>query len=80
MVQDLAGALVERLLAGGPADRVGIEPGDVMIEWDGCPVTDATELILHIAKTKVGSKIPAVLIREGATVRREVLVEERPSK
>jgi serine protease Do len=79
-LKDLAGALVERVLTGGPADKAGIEPGDVIIEWDGRPVTDATELTLLIAKTKVGSKVSAVLIREGATMRREVLVEERPAR
>ncbi|HEV3138438.1 MAG TPA: trypsin-like peptidase domain-containing protein [Pirellulales bacterium] len=79
-VKDLTGGLVERVLTGGPADKAGIEPGDVIVEWDGHPITDATELTLLIAKTKVGSKTAAVLIRDGAKVRRDVIVEARPAK
>jgi serine protease Do len=79
-LKDLAGAFVERVLTGGPAERAGIEPGDVIIEWDGYPISDATELTLLIAKTKVGSKIAAVLIRDGAKLRRDVVVEARPVK
>ena len=34
------GALIAGVLRGGPADKAGVKPGDVMVEIDGKPVAD----------------------------------------
>ena len=39
---DIHGVLITGILRGGPADKAGIKPGDILIEVDGKPVTDSS--------------------------------------
>ncbi|WP_338046347.1 S1C family serine protease [Polyangium spumosum] len=41
---DRKGAWVQRVIAGGPADRAGLSPDDVIVSFDGKPVSDPNEL------------------------------------
>ncbi|HWO43066.1 MAG TPA: DegQ family serine endoprotease [Candidatus Eisenbacteria bacterium] len=58
------GALVAQVNPGSPADRAGIKTGDVIIEYNGKPVEDSNELPLLVARTPVGAKVKAVVIRD----------------
>ena len=51
------GARVQEVTAGGPAEAAGLEAGDVIVEFDGQPVTDATSLIVDIRSMKPGDKV-----------------------
>jgi serine protease Do len=73
-----AGALVVRLLSDSPAAKAGLQVGDVIIEWNGEPVLDATELPLLVAATEIGSKAKIVVIRDGKRRTLEAIVGERP--
>ncbi len=64
-LKDTHGALVKQVVAGGPADKAGIEPGDVIVEWNGHPVDSDTTLKLMIARTEVGSEVDCVILRDG---------------
>jgi serine protease DegQ len=48
------GALIAGVLRGGPADRAGIKPGDVLISVGGKPVGDSTSLLTVIAALQIG--------------------------
>ncbi len=72
------GALVAGVFPNSPAADAGIEPGDVIVEWNGEKITDPGELGLAVASTKIGSTAKVVLIRNGAEVTKEVDVVERP--
>ena len=39
-VQDRRGVLVNQVSEGSPAAKAGLRPGDVLVSWDGVPVTD----------------------------------------
>lgn len=64
------GALVGDVLKGSPAERSGIERGDVIIEFDGQPVKTMEELPKIVARTRPGSEVDVVVIRDG---RRKVI-------
>ena len=52
---------------GGPADRAGIKPGDIIIEIDGKAVDTADEAIITVRSRNVGDRIKIKFKRLGAT-------------
>ncbi len=74
------GALVREALRNSPADKAGIHAGDVITEWDGQAVDDPTLLRLLVARTKVGTKVPVVVMRGGEEVKLDVTVGESPAR
>jgi serine protease Do len=59
------GALVVELLRDSPADRAGLEPGDVVVEVDGRPVENAAQLRNELARAAVGAQLRVTVLREG---------------
>ncbi|MFJ6655405.1 trypsin-like peptidase domain-containing protein [Streptomyces sp. NPDC091377] len=51
--------------AGGPGDRAGIEPGDVITEIDGRRVHSGEELIIKIRSHRPGDRLELTLRRDG---------------
>jgi serine protease DegQ len=72
------GALIAGVLRGGPADRAGIRPGDVLIAVNGQRVTDSTSLLKLIADLDPGMTAPLTLLRQNKEMRLQVTVEKRP--
>jgi serine protease Do len=58
------GALVAEVLKGGPAKAAGIQRGDVIVEFDGKPVTSAQELPLMVAETPLGKVVTVKVMRD----------------
>ncbi len=59
------GALIIEVVAGGPADRAGLEPGDVIIGFGGTEIRDHHELPWLAAMAGVGAEIDVVVMRDG---------------
>ena len=59
------GALVADLTAGGPAAEAGVEPGDVILTFDGREVETMRELPRMVAETPVGKSVPVEVWRKG---------------
>ena len=59
------GALVADVTSGGPAQKVGIKQGDVILTYDGHDITKLRDLPLSVAETPVGQKAPVKLWRDG---------------
>ena len=59
------GALVGDVSPGGPADKAGLKSGDVITQFNGQTVQDASQLKLRVAETAPGSKVPVVINRNG---------------
>ena len=60
-----AGALVSQVTPGGPAEKAGIQRGDVIVSFDGQTVKEMNDLPFLVAKTEVGKKVPVVVLRKG---------------
>jgi S1-C subfamily serine protease len=61
------GAGVVRVDPGGPADKAGIKPGDVITVVGGASVTDTSSLEAVLAKSKPGDTVPVQVNRAGTT-------------
>ncbi len=79
-----AGAFVQSVEAGGPADKAGVEAGDIITRVDGKTVEKSGDLPRLIGGTKPGSHAALQVFRRGATKDVSVTVGEfeadRPSK
>jgi serine protease Do len=61
------GALVNSVEKGGPADKAGVESGDIILKVDGKTVNSSAELPRIITQVKPGTKITLQVWRKGAT-------------
>lgn len=78
-LKSVEGALIAGVLRGGPADRAGIRPGDVLVAVNGNPVRDSTSLLNLIAALAPGKLAQLRLIRDQAVMQLPVTVEKRPA-
>ncbi|GAB7099045.1 hypothetical protein JCM3263A_05190 [Thermobifida fusca] len=60
-----AGRGAETVMRGGPADQAGLRPGDVIVEFDGTTVRDATQLITLIHTKAPGDRVEVRYLRNG---------------
>ena len=72
------GALIAGVLRGGPADKAGIKPGDVLLEVQGKPVADPAAMLNLIAALAPGSAATMKVKRQGQDVDASVTVGRRP--
>ena len=61
------GAVVNAVEKGGPADKAGLEPGDVILKFDGKPINASADLPRMVAATKPGTRSTVQVWRKGAT-------------
>lgn len=59
------GALVSQVSPDGPAAEAGIERGDVIVRFDGKPVTDTRDLPRLVASTPIGKTVEVEVLRGG---------------
>jgi serine protease DegS len=74
------GVLIAGVLSGGPADKAGLLPGDIITSINDAAVTDATAAMKTISEQAPGSVIRLGGIREGQPFRLSATVSERPGK
>ena len=62
------GAKVEKLTPGGAAEKAGVQVGDVIVKFNGTPITSASELTAAVRQLAANSKSTLDLIRNGKTL------------
>jgi S1-C subfamily serine protease len=72
------GVVITEIVEGAPADKAGIQPGDVVVALEGEDVRNATELALKVAGSKIGSTVTLKLLRGEAQLKLSVKLEPRP--
>ncbi|NLH47156.1 MAG: Do family serine endopeptidase [Myxococcales bacterium] len=58
------GALVNQVIEGGPAQKAGLKSGDIIVEFNGKPVEESSELPLSVATIPAGKKVTVKFIRD----------------
>ena len=71
------GVLVQQVQPGGPADKAGLKPGDIITQIDGRPIKDGDDLVNEIAGRRPGSSIRLGFIRDGKPTDATVTVGDR---
>jgi serine protease Do len=79
-LKEKKGALVAQVISGSPAEKAGIEQGDIIVEFDGKEVTDSKDLPRIVASTPVGKAVTIKLIRNGKVLDRQMKVGEMEEK
>ena len=75
-----SGALVSSVEKGSPAEKAGIEAGDVILKFDGKTVASSEDLPRLVGATKPGTKASVQLMRNKVTKDVTVLVGEMPDE
>jgi serine protease Do len=70
------GALLSTVNSGGPAEKAGLQPGDVIVEFNGRPVADNEALVNLVVTTKPGTSVPVTVYRNKQRRTMNVTVEE----
>ncbi len=70
------GVFVQEVPAGGPADKAGLKPGDVITSLNGKPVRDGSQLVNTISTTPVGTPVELGVVRDGKRQNFKVVVSD----
>ncbi|MBI4767348.1 MAG: DegQ family serine endoprotease [Deltaproteobacteria bacterium] len=77
---DEAGALVGDVTPGSPAEKSGIKPGDIIIEFNGKAIKEMNELPRLVAAVPVGKTVEVKVLREGKSQIFKVQIQELDEK
>jgi serine protease Do len=62
------GALIADVTKTGPAEKAGIEAGDVVIMFNNKPINEMKDLPKIVAETEIGTKVPVKVFRKGKEI------------
>ncbi len=68
------GALISSVDKDTPAERAGLKAGDVILEYDGKPISEGIELPRYVAATPIDKQVPIVIFRDGKKQELSVVV------
>jgi serine protease Do len=72
------GALVAQVIGNSPAEKGGIEVGDVILQFDGHPISHSSDLPPMVGRFRVGSKVEVDLLRDGKELKKTITIEALP--
>ena len=71
------GVLVQEVQPGGPADKSGLKPGDIITSIDGRSIKDGSDLVNEIASRRPGSTVRLGYVRDGKQADTTVTIGDR---
>ncbi len=76
---EIYGAIIPEVSKDGPADKSGLQPGDIVLKIDGKKIIRAANLPFTIGRTRPGDKVKFVILRDGEEQTLNITVGERPN-
>lgn len=73
-----AGAFVQGVAPGSPADEAGIAPGDIVVEFDGKKVASDDDLRHATARLRIGQTVQIAILRDGERLKGDLTLTEAP--
>ena len=70
------GALVQRVESGGPAEKGGIEAGDIIVKFNGAAIEKSSDLPRMVGNTKPGARSTVTVWRKGAAKELSLTIAE----
>jgi serine protease Do len=77
-LSEAKGALVAQVMNDSPAAKAGLQPGDVILEYDGQPVTKENDLPRLVAGTPIGRDVSVKVIRDSHPITLTAKIAELP--
>ena len=74
------GALIAEIMQDGPADKSGLQEGDIITRFNGKAINLSADLPHMVGRTKAGSKIPVEIVRGGETKILKVKIGDLPNQ
>ncbi len=71
-----SGAVIQSVLPGSAAQKAGMEPGDVVVEYNGRSVPNRDDLVKMVVATKPGTSVPVKVLRNKQEKTLTVTVEQ----
>ena len=71
------GVIIEQVTRGGPAEKAGVKPDDIVTALNGKPVKDGDDLLARVADTPIGEKLNITVDRAGKKIDFDVAVRDR---
>ncbi len=62
-LQQTSGAMISETVPDGPAKQAGLQAGDVVVSFDGAPVTGVDDLHRALTQERAGSPVPLGILR-----------------
>ncbi|MFJ7567356.1 Do family serine endopeptidase [Herminiimonas sp. NPDC097707] len=72
------GAIIAGVLKGGPADKAGMQPGDILVSVEGKAVVDMADMLNQIAQLSPGTKAKFIVLRRNQENTLNVTIGLRP--
>jgi serine protease Do len=72
------GVAIGHVGRGEPADKAGLKPGDIILEFDGKKIEDSEAFRYQVARAKVGAEVPLKVLRGEKTLTLNVTLGEQP--
>ena len=76
-VKDTRGAFVNQIDRRSPAYRAGLEPGDLIVSFNGQAVEDPSHFLRLVADANIGSTSTVIVLREGRRVTLQIPILQR---
>jgi serine protease DegQ len=77
-LEKTSGTIIAGVLKGGPADKAGVKPGDILLLVADKPVTDTISMLNLIAQLTPGEKVRMTLLRKSRETTLDLTVGKRP--
>ncbi len=77
MSREAEGFVVGSLVPGGPAEKGGLQAGDVVEQFGDAKVTDRQSLSQAIRRYADGDKVAVIVRRDGQQVTLHIVLQER---
>ena len=75
-LKERAGAVVTQVTRGGAAQKAGLEPGDVILSFNGKPIRNSNDLVNLVMNTKPGTTVPVRIVRDRQERTLNVTIDE----
>jgi serine protease Do len=77
---EVRGALIGDVTPDSPAQKAGLEKGDIILDINGKPVNNSAELRMHVSLMAPGTKVSVKVFRDGAEKTLPLTLAEMPTE
>ena len=77
---EVRGALIGDVTPNSPAQKAGLEKGDIILDINGKPVNNSAELRMHVSLMAPGTKVNVKVFRDGAEKTLPLTLAEMPTE